>query len=84
MIKYFSCAAGRIAGFVQFEEELKSWDHACGLICVAESGGAATDAERDEVKFDGRTFRVKGGVVCASKWATLGQRLKLLDAAKRG
>ena len=28
MIKYFECAAGRVAGFVQYEETLKSWDHA--------------------------------------------------------
>ena len=31
-------------GAKQYEEELKSWDHACGVICVAESGGEATDA----------------------------------------
>ena len=66
MIKYYACAAGRVAGFVQYEEELKSWDHACGLICVQESGGAATDAEGARVLFPDRLFNVKGGVVCSS------------------
>ena len=136
MIKYFQCAAGRVAGFVQYEENLKTWDHAyatlleprhrthrhqslpgswprpclvrvcpctwmptslhvpvspcpcacalrCGLICVSESGGDATDAFGDEVIFPDRTFAVKGGVVCTSKWATPTVRQKLLNAAKR-
>jgi hypothetical protein len=26
-IKYFATAAGRSVGFIQYEEELKSWDH---------------------------------------------------------
>jgi len=83
MIKYFECAAGRVAGFVQYEEELKSWDHACGLICVSESGGTATDAEGDEVLFTDRLFHVKGGVVCSSRWATPEMRRALSAAAKR-
>ena len=83
MIKYHACAAGRVAGFVQYEEELKTWDHACGLICVAESGGAATDAQGGPVVFPGRGFKVDGGVVCASRWASPEVRQALLDAAKR-
>ena len=83
MIKYFAAAAGRVSGFIQYEEELKSWDHACGLICVSESGGAATDADGDDVLFSDRAFKVKGGVVCASRWATEGQREALLAAARR-
>ena len=83
MIKYHACAAGRVAGFVQYEEELKTWDHACGLICVAESGGAATDAQGGPVVFPARGFKVDGGVVCASRWASAEVRQALLDAAKR-
>jgi len=84
MIKYFECAAGRVAGFIQYEESLKTWDHACGLICVAESGGVATDAAGEPVLFPGRQFCVAGGVVCSSKWATPEARQALLAAAKRG
>jgi 3'(2'), 5'-bisphosphate nucleotidase len=81
MVKYFACAAGRACGFVQYEEELKSWDHACGLICVAESGGQATDSAGDPVLFADRVFRVKGGIVCASRWASEEVKEKLLKAA---
>ena len=83
MIKYFTVAAGRAAGFVQYEETLKSWDHACGLICVEESGGDATDCDGDRVLFPDRTFGVKGGVVCSSRWTTPEARTKLLAAATR-
>ena len=82
MIKYFECAAGRVAGFIQYEETLKTWDHACGLICVAESGGVATDAAEGEVLFPGRQFSVKGGVVCSSKWATPAVRQSLLTSVR--
>jgi len=81
MIKYYYTAAGRAAGFIQYEESLKSWDHACGLICVQESGGRATDAEGARVLFPGRTFRVQGGIVCASRWATTEHVEKLMQAA---
>mmetsp|Transcript_56118 Transcript_56118/g.147378 ORF Transcript_56118/g.147378 Transcript_56118/m.147378 type:complete len:198 (+) Transcript_56118:100-693(+) len=74
MIKYFEVAAGRAAGFVQFEESLKSWDHACGLICVSESGGIALDGAGEEVLFADRTFTVTGGIVCSSKWAHLDEQ----------
>ena len=83
MIKYFQVAAGRHVGFIQSEEKLKAWDHACGLICVDESGGRATDAEGGQVAFDGRQFAVKGGIVCTSRWAMEEQRQALLKAARR-
>ena len=83
MIKYFEVAAGRAAGFVQYEESLKAWDHACGLICVTESGGIALDAAGDEVLFADRAFHVKGGIICSSKWATDGMRQALVAAAQR-
>ena len=83
MIKYYATAAGRSAGFIQYEEELKTWDHACGLICVSESGGEATDCEGGEVCFPDRLFPVKGGVVCASKWATPKMKAALRTAATR-
>ena len=83
MIKYFACAAGRVAGFVQYEESLKTWDHACGLICVAESGGAATDALGNDVLFPGRFFSVEGGVICSSRWATPEMQQAFLAAASR-
>lgn len=84
MIKYFAVIAGTGVGFVQFEEDLKTWDHACGIICVAESGGsaAATDAKSQPVRFPGRLFKVAGGIVCASRWATPEIHQRLLDAAK--
>jgi len=83
MIKYFQVAAGRHAGFIQYEEELKAWDHACGLICIDEAGGSATDAKGGPVLFDGRLFRVNGGIVCASQHASPEVRQALLDAARR-
>ena len=85
MIKYYQAAAGRVAGFVQYEEKLKTWDHACGVICVAESGGAAaaTDASGGEVLFPDRLFSVEGGIVCASRFATPEMKQALLRAATR-
>ena len=44
MIKYWCVAQGTVAGFIQYETPLKSWDHACGVLCVIESGGKASDA----------------------------------------
>jgi len=81
MVKYFATAAGRACGFVQYEQELKSWDHACGVLCVIESGGYATDAERAPVRFADRTFHVSGGIVCASRWASDEARARLLQSA---
>lgn len=82
MVKYFAVAAGSHCGYVQYEKELKTWDHACGVICVAESGGAAcvTDAEGNEVIFPGRQFRVAGGIVSCSRWCTPAMRAALMEA----
>ena len=63
-------------------QELKTWDHACALICVSESGGTATDALGAPVTFPGRSFRVAGGVVCASRFASDEVKQALLEAAK--
>ena len=82
MIKYFATAAGRVSGFVQYEEELKTWDHACGVICVNESGGRAVDGRGAAVRFPGRHFKVAGGIVCSSKHATEQMREKLLASAE--
>ena len=82
MIKYFATAAGRVSGFVQYEEELKTWDHACGVICVNESGGRAVDGRGEAVRFLGRHFKVAGGIVCSSKHATEQMREKLLASAE--
>lgn len=81
MIKYFAVAAGRASGFLQFQERLKTWDHACGVICVIESGGKVTDGAGKAVVFPGRAFEVKGGVVCASEWAPPEVCQQLLAAA---
>jgi 3'-phosphoadenosine 5'-phosphosulfate (PAPS) 3'-phosphatase len=61
------------------------WDHACGLICVEESGAAAsaTDANGNRVLFTGREFKVSGGIVCTSRWTPSEVRDKLLQAAQR-
>ncbi|CAL1128372.1 unnamed protein product [Cladocopium goreaui] len=82
MVKYFAVATGSHCGYVQYEKELKTWDHACGVICVAESGGAArvTDAEGQEVTFPGRKFRVAGGIVSCSRWCTPAMRAALMEA----
>ncbi|CAE8619551.1 unnamed protein product [Polarella glacialis] len=84
MIKYFAVVAGLASGYVQYEEKLKTWDHACGVICVAEAGGsaAATDASSGPVRFPGRFFEVKGGIVCTSPWTTPEVHQSLLAAAK--
>ena len=83
MIKYYSAAAGRCAGFIQYEEALKTWDHACGVICVSESGGSSSDCRGDSVRFPDREFQVPGGIVCASKWASPKMHKEMLAAATR-
>lgn len=82
MVKYFAVATGSHCGYVQYEKDLKTWDHACGVICVAESGGAAcvTDAEGKEVTFPGRKFQVAGGIVSCSRWCTPAMRAALMEA----
>lgn len=82
MIKYWSVAQGTVAGFIQYETPLKSWDHACGVLCVIESGGKATDASGNPVRFFDRTFDVDKAVVCSASDAHRNIRIALLDAAK--
>jgi 3'-phosphoadenosine 5'-phosphosulfate (PAPS) 3'-phosphatase len=67
MVKYWTCAAGDVAGFVQYQTQLKAWDHACGVICVQESGGSASDGLGKPVRFTDREFTVAGGIVCTAK-----------------
>lgn len=83
MVKYFAVAAGSHSGYVQYEENLKTWDHACGVLCVQESGGSATvtDSISKQVEFPGRRFRVRGGIVSCSRWATEEMRELFLKAA---
>ena len=40
MIKYWCVAQGTVAGFIQYETPLKSWDHACGVLCEATDAGS--------------------------------------------
>lgn len=65
-VKYFAVAKGEVAGFIQFQDKLKSWDHAPGLLCVQESGGTAFDAERNDVLFNDREVTVSKGVICCA------------------
>ncbi|CAJ1440939.1 unnamed protein product [Effrenium voratum] len=81
MIKYFAVAAGSHCGYVQYEEDLKTWDHACGVICVQESGGEVTDGASRPVRFPGRRFRVYGGIVSCSRWTPPAIRHRLRKAA---
>jgi len=83
MVKYFAVAAGSHCGYVQYEKHLKTWDHACGVICVQESGGAAcvTDAAGQQVCFPDRKFLVHGGIVSCSRWCSEDVRQLLLEAA---
>jgi 3'-phosphoadenosine 5'-phosphosulfate (PAPS) 3'-phosphatase len=63
-VKYFAVARGDVAGFIQFQTSLKSWDHAPGVLCVQESGGTALDATGSDVLFLDREFSVAKGIVC--------------------
>jgi len=78
-VKYFAVARGDVAGFIQFQEKLKSWDHAPGVLCVQESGGVALDGQGNEVVFGGREFNVDGGIVCVA--AEAGDRVRQLFQA---
>ncbi len=71
---------GTAAGFIQFETPLKSWDHACGVLCVIESGGACTDAAGQPVRFPGREFAVAKGIVCAAAGTSEETRAKLVSS----
>jgi len=80
MVKYFAVACGDVAGFIQFEENLKSWNHAAGVLCVEESGGFCLDGSGAPVRFTGREFKVQGGVACAAREADEKCRMLLLGA----
>lgn len=82
MIKYWCVAQGTAAGFIQYESTLKSWDHACGILCVIESGGKATDASGNPIRFPDRIFTVDKAVVCSAAEAARNVRIALLDAAQ--
>ena len=76
-VKYFAVARGDVAGFIQFQTKLKSWDHAPGVLCVQESGGSALDANGDEVLFADRDFSVAKGIVCIAAEADTMTRQRL-------
>ena len=69
-VKYFAVARGDVAGFIQFQRSLKSWDHAPGVLCVQESGGMALDAAGNEIIFADREFSVEKGIVCCAAEAS--------------
>jgi len=76
-VKYFAVARGDVAGFIQFQTNLKSWDHAPGVLCVQESGGIALDANGAEVLFTDREFSVSKGIVCIAAEADSMTRQRL-------
>mmetsp|Transcript_39904 Transcript_39904/g.99893 ORF Transcript_39904/g.99893 Transcript_39904/m.99893 type:complete len:177 (-) Transcript_39904:1653-2183(-) len=80
MIKYWCVAQGTVAGFIQYETPLKSWDHACGVLCVIESGGSSTDAYGKPVRFTGREFKVGKGIVCSAADASDKTKERLLSS----
>ncbi|KAJ1458136.1 hypothetical protein M885DRAFT_514249 [Pelagophyceae sp. CCMP2097] len=82
LIKYWAVARNEVAGFIQYETTLKSWDHAAGLLCVSESGGTATDGAGAPVRFDAREVAVKGAVVCCAQAASEKTRQLFRQAAK--
>lgn len=80
MIKYWCVAQGTAAGFIQFETPLKSWDHACGVLCVTESGGTCSDASGKPVRFPDREFHVDKGIICAASGTSDATRAALLGS----
>jgi 3'-phosphoadenosine 5'-phosphosulfate (PAPS) 3'-phosphatase len=69
LVKYWAVASGEYAGFIQYVTKLKTWDHAAGVLCVAESGGLVTDSEGGAVTFSAREVPVEGGVICSAQEA---------------
>ncbi|KAJ8602018.1 hypothetical protein CTAYLR_002779 [Chrysophaeum taylorii] len=69
LVKYFAVASGEAAAFIMFEANLKSWDHAPGVLCVLESGGTCVDARNQPIKFYDRAFAVDGAIVAFAKAA---------------
>lgn len=74
LIKYWHCAQGKVAGFIQFEASLKAWDHAAGVICVLESGGTCADASDNPIRFHDRTVEVDTAVLCCARAADIKAR----------
>ena len=66
-LAYVAC--GRQDGF--YEQDLKSWDIAAGLVLVEEAGGRVSD-------FHGRRVRLEDGRLLASNGALHRQMLALL------
>lgn len=77
-VKYFAVARGDVAGFIQFQSSLKSWDHAPGVLCVQESGGIALDAAGKDIVFAGREFTVEKGIVCCAAESDTMTRQRLM------
>jgi fructose-1,6-bisphosphatase/inositol monophosphatase family enzyme len=75
-------ARNEVAGFIQYESTLKSWDHAAGLLCVSESGGTATDGAGGAVRFYDREVAIKGAVVCCAAASSEKTRQLFRIAAK--
>lgn len=82
-VKYFAVARGDVAGFIQFQRSLKSWDHAPGVLCVQESGGIAQDAGGNEIIFDDREFTVEKGIVCCAAEANAMTRQRLVACVQQ-
>jgi len=82
-VKYFAVARGDVAGFIQFQTNLKSWDHAPGVLCVEESGGLALDADGKEVVFGDREFSVAKGIVCSAAEADTMTRQRLMACVQQ-
>lgn len=82
LVKYWSVAVGAHAGFIQFNRSLKTWDHASGVVCVAESGGRVTDACGEPVCFLGREVPVEGGVICSAKEASDAVHARLIASVR--
>lgn len=86
LTKYAAVAMGLASAYVEHpvggKRELKAWDHASGVVCVTEAGGAVTDLEGNVLEFErGPRFKPKGlGVVCSN--ANFHQ--DLLDKLRRG
>lgn len=80
LVKYWATASGEVAGFIMYENKLKAWDHAAGVICVNESGGSALDAASQPVRFTGRDVDVDAAIICTSHLADPKAR-HLLQAA---
>jgi len=80
LVKYWAVAVDAVAGFVQYQAELKAWDHAPGILCVNEAGGTATDANGNPVLFPDRVVKCDTAVVCCAGAADDKARHLFFDA----